>query len=256
MLYHRPVPLLSDDPSRRYTERLMLGHALVWVSAVAAVALSGALATWRDGAHLAFGVAMAAIPWLVPLVAPAPADRERPLGDRHVIRYNLLVFLFSFLQCYFGSPLFFDSLGMEYHFHVTWVVNRTPLFLYFLTVAYFSLYYVLLGIAWRAFRGRFPGAPPVARLGVRALISYGCAFGETFVMANDRLREWFFYRDKHFALLWGSICYGTVFFVSLPLFERLDERPPLRRVAWDALAANMLLLVCYAAYGALIAWAR
>ena len=68
------------------------------------------------------------------------------------------------MQVWFGSDLFFDFLGMEYHFGVTWTAHRTPVFLYFMTIAYFSTYYAILQIVWRAFRTRFPDAPALARL--------------------------------------------------------------------------------------------
>ena len=94
--------------------------------------------------------------WVVPLVWPGAADRGIPLASRHIVRFNFFIFVWTFLQVWFGSDLFFDVLGMEYHFGVTWTAHRTPVFLYFITIAYFSTYYAVMQIIWRAFRTRFP----------------------------------------------------------------------------------------------------
>src|SRR5205814_1100491 len=87
----------------------------------------------------------------------------RPLAARHATRFNLWIGLFSILQVYFGSYLFFEVLGLEYHFPVRLELNRTPVFLYLLTISYFSTYYVVMSIVWRAFSTGMPRArrPPL-----------------------------------------------------------------------------------------------
>jgi hypothetical protein len=113
-------------------------------------------------------------------------------------------------------------------------------------------------ILWRAFRTRFPSAPVLARLAVLVVIGYCVAFTETAGMATDMMREYFLYRDKHFTLVVGSLCYGTIFVVSVPLVYRLDETAQpdgtrtLRSLFWDACAANTAVLIFYAVYAALI----
>jgi cycloeucalenol cycloisomerase len=236
------LSLLSPDPAARDTERFALLYSPVWIAVIGALQFGGWFARWGDLEHLALGVGLALPLWLSPLV-----QRERGFA----IRWQLLIALFSFLQCYFGSALFFDAFGMQYHFHTRWILNGTPLFLYFVTVAYFSTYYVFLVIAWRAIRTRFPDSRAV-RIGSQALLSYSVAFAETAAMATPRMHDFFSYRDPHWVMWYGSICYGAVFFVSLPLFYDLDKKRPLRAVAWDALAANMLILVLYEVFLAVI----
>jgi hypothetical protein len=104
-------------------------------------------------------------------------------------------------------------------------VNRTPLFLYFVTVAYFSTYYALMRLGLRLFLARVPRPRRELVWAVTALLSYSMAFAETFCMASESLRAFFSYADRHKALLVGSVCYGTLFFVSLPVFLRIDEDP-------------------------------
>lgn len=233
--------LLAANPAKRRVELLVLAYTPLWMAAIALVQHGHYFARWSDGAHLAFGVALAAPLWLL------------ALASAHGARFITLITLLSFIQNYFGAQLFFDRFGMEYHFPVHWIVARTPLFLYFVTIAYFATYYVALQIAWRALRTRFPSAPPAAMIAARALLSYSVAFAETAAMANEQLKAFFSYRDPRFVMFFGSIAYGTVFFVTLPLFYHLDEDPaaapvPLGRLLWDFLAMNMLILICYEFY--------
>jgi hypothetical protein len=236
------VQWLSRNPEKRRVELLVLAYSPIWMAAIALVQYGHWFARWGDGAHLAFGFALAAPLALVGFVSA------------HGARFLALITLLSFLQNYFGAALFFDAFGMEYHFPVRWILNRTPVFLYLVTVSYFATYYVALVIGWRALRTRFAGAPRAATVAGRALLSYAVAFAETFAMANESLRDAFSYRKPRGVMWFGSICYGTVFFVTLPLFYDLDENPaiapvPLRRLIWDLLALNMLILICYQLYG-------
>lgn len=232
------VPWLAPTPEKRRVETLVLVLSPLWMAAIAIVQQGRYFTHWSDGAHLAFGVALAA-PFFLLAFASA-----------HGARFIALITLMSFIQNYFGATLFFDAFGMQYHFPTTWLLHRTPVFLYFVTVAYFATYYVVMQLAWRALRARFPRAKWITR----ALLSYSIAFAETAAMANESIRAYFSYRDPRAVMLFGSIAYGTVFFVTLPLFYDLDENAaappvPLRRLIWDLLAMNMLVLICYELYG-------
>ena len=252
------MQLLSTNPSKRWAELFLLAYSPVWIAVIGICEVTHVFARWGDAGHLALGLFMALPIWLIPLAWPGAADRGIPLAQRHIFRLNFFILVWTFLQVWFGSDLFFDVLGMEYHFPVRWVAHRTPVFLYFVTIAYFSTYYTVMQIIWRAFRTRFPSAPALARLGVLALLGYCIAFTETAGMATDMMREYFLYRDKHFTLVYGSLFYGTIFVVSVPLVYRLDERAQpdgtrtLRSLFWDACAANTVVLIFYAVYAALI----
>ena len=156
----------------------------------------------------------------------------------------------TLLQTWFGSALFFNQLGMEYHFHTTWLLARTPVFLYLVTIAYFTTYYCVLLVADRQIQRRLAHAPRALRLTLRFALCYAIAFGETWFMASGLIDDFFSYRDRHFTLLVGSIGYGWLFFATLPVFTKIErsagqDRPSLSAVARDALAANMLSLVGY-----------
>ena len=250
--------LFSPNPSKRWTEIFVLAYSPIWITAIVLCEVTRVFARWGDAGHLAFGLSLALPLWLVPLAWPGAADRKLPFAQRHIVRFNVFICVWTLLQVWFGSDLFFDFLGMEYHFSVTWTAHRTPLFLYFVTIAYFSTYYIVMQLGWRAFRTRFPSAPLLARLAVLVALGYAVAFAETSGMATDLMSPYFLYRDKAFTLLYGSLCYGTIFVLTLPLVYRLDEtaqpdgKRTLASLFWDACAANTLVLVSYAIYAALI----
>jgi cycloeucalenol cycloisomerase len=252
------VRLLSSNPSKRWAELFILAYSPFWIAAIGFCEVTRVFAGWGDVGHLAFGLSMALPVWLVPLLWPGAVDRGIPLASRHIVRFNFFILVWTMLQVWFGSDLFFDFLGMEYHFPVHWLAHRTPVFLYFVTIAYFSTYYVIMQIAWRAFRTRFVGAPALVRVVVLCILGYAVAFTETSGMATKMMREYFLYRDKVFTLVFGSLCYGTIFAVTVPLVYRLDEdaQPDgtrtLPSLFWDACAANTVVLIFYAVYAALI----
>lgn len=238
--------------SKQRTDLFFLAYSPLWMLLIFLVQQGGRIGRWGEAEHMLLGVGLALPIWLWPLLG----ERDLPLAERHATKAVLFLTALSFVQCYFGSEFFFQALGMEYHFHVGLQLNGTPLFLYPLTVAYFATYFALMRLAVRAFDRRFPRAPHPARVALCALLSYAMAFGETLFMANERLRPYFSYADKHLALCYGSFCYGTLFFVALPLYCRIDrdpERPtPLARVFWDVMGANMLVLVLYQVYQRLL----
>ena len=219
-------------------EKLVLAYSPIWIGVVGAAILSGRVGQWGEGPLEALGIGLAIPVWALGLAGPGAA------------RFSLLVTLFAFVQNWFGTWLFFDLFGMQYHFHATRVWNGTPAFLYFLTVPYFATYYVVLRLGWRAVRTRWPS--PAARWISRAGLSYAIAFAETAGMATERTRAYFSYSDPAWVMKWGSIAYGIVFFVSLPLFYDLDEKQPIRALVRDALACNMLALCGYVAYYELV----
>jgi cycloeucalenol cycloisomerase len=180
--------LLATRSDKRFTEVFVLAYTPVWVIAVVWAMTSGVLRSWGDLEHLAFGVALALPIFAAPL---APRASAPPLLERHALRFAWLVTLFSVLQCWFGSYLFFEVFGMRYAFHTSIVWNGTPAFLYLMTIAYFATYYTVQVVVWRAIRRRF--SSPIATIAARAVLAYVTAFAETAGMANDMLAEWFSY---------------------------------------------------------------
>lgn len=239
--------MLATRPDKRFTEVFVLAYTPVWIAAVIWAMTSGVLRTWGELEHMLFGVALALPLAIAPLV---PRKTAPPIGERHATRFVWLITLFAVLQCWFGSYLFFDVFGMQYRFRTSIVWNGTPAFLYLMTIAYFATYYVVQVVIYRVIRHRVSNA--ILLLLARAALAYATALAETAGMANDLLADWFSYRDREFVMWVGSIAYGAIFFITLPLFADLDEkapaRPPLRAATTELLALTMVCLVVYEAY--------
>lgn len=246
----RADSMLASRADKRFTEIAVLAYTPIWVAAILWAMTSGVLRHWGDIEHLAFGVALALPVCIIPFLRPAS-----PLLERHALRFVVLITIFTFLQCWLGSQLFFDVFGMRYNFRTSIVWNGTPAFLYFVTIAYFATYYTVQVVLWRAVRRRFPDRRWIA-IAAQALLAYATAFAETAGMANDMLAEWFSYTDRVFVMVWGSFAYGAIFFVTLPLFYDLDEEtpgPPLGTATMKLLALTMICLVIYEAYELVVA---
>lgn len=246
----------EQDP-RAAVERSYLLYSPLWMVVVVAVLVSGEFAEWRDLGHMLLGVGMALPIWLAPLFL----EPERPLVERYSLKTAVYITLLSFLQNYFGTPLFFRYFGLEYHFPVTLLLNGTPLSLSFMTVAYFATYFAIIQVGLRFVEGLLESLPvPLLRRGLRllavALLSYAMALLETLFMANKYLSGYFAYGDKAHMMFVGSLCYGSLLFIAILVFVAIDadpERPtPLSDVVWRALGANTLVLCAYEVYAHLL----
>ncbi|MBA3549654.1 MAG: hypothetical protein H0T76_24515 [Nannocystis sp.] len=263
-----PSPWFSDDPGKAWAERFFLIYTPVWILAVAAVMLSGALQRWGDAGFMAFAVAVAAPLLLVPALCHrrVPALATTSWSNSYWFKFNLWIFIFVWIGTYFLTHYFFDVLGMRYAFPTRWTLDaalvgrgdgEVPLFMYPLTQAYFVSYHAAMIVALRRVRRALgldhlsQGTSRWPRLLVLALatlvLAYGVAFAETLFMASDAISDLFWYADKPRMLRYGSLFYACYFLVSLPLLARMDEPPgPVfspGRAALEALAAGMLVFM-------------
>ncbi len=263
-----PSPWFSADPGKAWAERFFLLYTPVWILAVAAVMLSGALKHWGDAGFMAFAVVVAAPLLLVPALCHrrVPALAATTWMDSYWFKFNLWIFIFVWIGTYFLTHYFFDVLGMRYAFPTRWTLDaalvgrgdgEVPLFIYPLTQAYFVSYHAAMIVALRRVRRALgldhlnPGEVHWPRLLLLALatlgLAYGVAFAETLFMASDAISDLFWYADKPRMLRYGSLFYACYFLVSLPLLARMDEPPGPRfspgRAALEALAAGMLVFM-------------
>ncbi len=241
----------SEDPAEAAVERWHLAFAPVWIAAVAVVMLTGAIARMGDVSLLAFGLATALPTWWLPrrfLPADAPPDL-RARARRFLLARNLWLSVVVFFGTYAWTRYFFDLMGMRYDFPTrwhaeAWGIGRTPgtvpVFLYPLTLAYFTTYYTVLVLVMRrlAPAGR---AGLVRRAAVLAACGYLLAFAETGTMHVEALAPYFGYADKRTMLLVGSIPYGLVFVATYPFFPAGPRRTVAPSAAVTAgLAASLL----------------
>jgi cycloeucalenol cycloisomerase len=239
----------SANPAKAWGERFYLVYTPLWITLVAIVQHTEAFRTWGDVGHLAYSLAIFLPLWLVPLVAPAAADRGRPLADRYILKINVWLWVFAFVQSYFGTHYFYKVLGMRYGFPVSWELNGVPFMLYLQAFVYFTTYQVLINLVMRRWLTSSARPNPLVTVALLAALSFAMAFGETWFMAQDFMQDYFRYEDRAAMLRYGSIFYGGLFFIMFPFVFRIDERAdaptPMRQVVIEALGANMLMLLWY-----------
>jgi len=128
------------------------------------------------------------------------------------------------------------------------VLLQVPITLYFMTHAYFCFYHSISNLLIRRVRAAFKHFGKKVEYLSEALLvfllSYITAYGETLTISHFPYYD-FMDREKMYSV--GSLFYAMYFFVSFPLFFRIDEevRPSrhfsLWRVVIDSLGASMLV---------------
>ncbi|RMG99357.1 MAG: hypothetical protein D6705_03540 [Deltaproteobacteria bacterium] len=239
----------SEDPAEAAVERWHLAFAPVWIVAVAIVMFTGAIGRMSDGSLIAFGLAVALPTWWLP--APFVRDLDATTRTRAralLLARNLWLAIVVFFGTYAWTHYFFDLMGMRYAFPTTWHAEawgigrsgRTvPVFLYPLTMAYFTTYYTVLTLGVRSLAPPEHAAWP-RRAVVLAVLGYLLAMAETGTMHVEALAPYFGYASKS-AMLWvGSIPYGLLFVVTFPFFPAHRRHGPrMHHALAGGLAASM-----------------
>eukprot|EP00887_Chlorella_sp_A99_P005552 scaffold1.g5552.t1 len=265
-------PWLAPNPAKRWTELFFLLYSLVWITWLLIILvpfrLYERLGKWG---YMSLGVA-AATPCVVlpPLLAPR-AERGKPWAQRYWVKANLWIAIFSFIGNYFWTHYFYRLLGASYTFPAH-NLNQArashqphslvPITLFLMTHAYFCLYHALSNLIIRRARAAAAAAGPAAQAAAEAAVvlalAYATAYGETLTIAHF---PYYSFKDRDRMYTVGSLFYAIYFFVSFPMFFRMDEEPRASRALWriahqfnraakhytlwraavDALAAGMLV---------------
>jgi len=225
MTLRQRIRFLSLNPGKRATERFYLVYTAVWGTLTAALMLSGAAVAWGDVPLMAWGVGLWLPVLVVPLLRRAPEDRQKPFHRLYGFKMHACLLLMAAGGCTI-TFYFYEVLHMHYGFRTQWNLNNVPLFLYFLTVAYFATYSVLLFAGYRFLNSLLPERTPRP---VRALmavpVSLAVALLETLTHATPLMRHLFCYDDVPFMLWFGTPMYAVWFVVWLGLWFPIDERP-------------------------------
>lgn len=232
-------PLLSSHPGKRAVERAWLLYTPIWGAITGVVMIGGFARAWGDAGLMIFGAIIAAGAVLAPILTMPPEERALPWSHRASTSMTLVVVVLAFGLNYFQTPFFFDVLHMRYGFGATWVIDRNPLFLYLVTIAYFATYSVLACAAFRFVRG-LPLSPAASLIGI-ALVPFAIAFLETLLNANPFMRSLFCYDDARLMLTFGTLTYGISFVLALPLWLRVGEGTRAVSLAVIALAASLVV---------------
>jgi cycloeucalenol cycloisomerase len=244
--------LFSENPGKRAAERWYLLYTPIWGAVAGLVMTTGLGVRWSqqdygDLAFLLFGLAV----WLGVLgggyAFRAPEDAGRRWWQLYHTKFQLWMFVFAVLGNYF-TEYFYEVLHLQYGFETRWNLNRVPLFLYFVTVAYFSTYGTLINIFRRFTSSRLPAdAPAWLRRLTFLPACFAVAGLETALNANPFMKSLFCYDDLGLVLGFGTFVYGLWFVVTAPLWFPIDEArgadTPMREVCLSALAGFMLVIV-------------
>ncbi|KAF6255411.1 cyclopropyl isomerase-like protein [Scenedesmus sp. NREL 46B-D3] len=238
---------LAANPSKRWAEVFFLAYSPFWVAWALCILVPFQLYEHlNEWGYLMVGLA-AALPCLaVPLLLQNKADEGKPWYDWFWVKANVWVAIFGFVGNYFWTHYFFNLLGAAYTLP-SHRLNGIPVVMFLMTHAYFLFYHALANLVLRRVEAHLSHAPLGTRKVARALavflLSYATALMETLTIAHFPYYT-FIDRSKMYSI--GSLFYAIYFFVSFPMFMRLDEqvagrRWSLREVALDALAAGMLV---------------
>ena len=256
---------LSESPAKARLERIWLLYSPIWMALMGATMLTGWYRSWSDPAFMAFGLVLGLPPWFLPWLLPGDPEIDRPAWQRHWFRANVWIAVLVFVGSYFVTHYFFDVMGMRYGFPVGWTLQATvvgksdgtvPLFLYPVTHAYFTTYFTVMVVLWRRFRNAV-GDGWAFNVPFVLGVSYIIAWAETFFMASGIIEDVFLYESLERMLRYGSIFYGCLFVVSLPLYARLDEHdsealgdasPTLVSILVESLGAGLLAIVLLEAW--------
>jgi len=241
------VRFMSGNPGKRATERFYLIYIPVWGIICGSVMLTDVAERWGDVQLMIFGVGLWLPVLLGPLLWRAPEDRGKRFWKLYGFKIHAWLFLFAFFGNYI-TFYFYEVLHMHYGFRTEWNVNNTPLFLYFLTVAYFSMYCVLLNIGYRFAASLLSGYASRWACSVLIIpVCFAVAALETALNANPFMKSLFCYDDMTFMLWFGTIMYGTYFIIALPFWFTIDERPgvetPWKNILVGILAAFLLIMI-------------
>ena len=216
---------LSTHPGKRATERFWLYYTPVWGAMSAVVMLGGVATRWGDVECMIYGVALALGAIVGPLVLRAPEERALPLHQTAAFKMVLSVTGLAFGLNYSQTPFFWDVLHMHYGFGVELTIQNNPVFLYLVSVAYFSTYAVLCAMAFRALRAAFAGRSRVLEKSAYVVAPMAMALLETVLNANPFMKSLFCYDDMTFMLWFGTLAYGVAFVYALPMWMANDEAP-------------------------------
>ncbi|KAJ4906067.1 Cycloeucalenol cycloisomerase [Raphanus sativus] len=239
---------LAANPSKRWGELFFLFYTPFWLTLSLGIVVPYKLyETFTELEYLLLSLVSALPAFFIPMLLVGKADRSLPWKDRYWVKANLWIIIFSYVGNYFWTHYFFKVLGASYTFP-SWKMNNVPHTTFFMTHACFLFYHVASNITLRRLRHSVAGLPDSLRWSFEAAwilaLSYFIAYLETVAIANFPYYE---FVDRSAMYKVGCLFYAIYFFVSFPMFFRMEEEPSvewdLSRVAVDALGAAMLVTI-------------
>lgn len=215
------MSLLAEHPGKRAVERYWLIYTPIWGAISAVVMMGGFAETWGDVPCFVYGLVLMLGAVVPPVLLRPESERGRPFLQTTSVKMALSVVGLAFALNYSQTPYFYDVLHMHYGFQTELNIQNNPVFLYMVSVAYFSTYQTLCCMAFRALRARTLGSPIAWSAWLIAPMAM--AFLETALNANPFIATLFCYDDLGLMLGFGTLSYGAAFVFALPMWMSIDE---------------------------------
>lgn len=248
-------PWLASDPSKRAAERFFLLYSIVWIALFSTIVATKVYLWFGDVEFMALGLVVALPNFLVPLLFPFEEDANIPFGQRFYVVANVWIAIFSYVGNYFWTHYFYVVLRASYSFPVQWQLNQVPFFLYLVTHGYFIFYHTMTTVLLRWWYSSSPVSRPLSlTIVVVSVMSIVTSFMETWTISSV---PYYTHEDKWSMYTVGSVVYGIYFYVSFPMYHRVQEERTAQRwnatkSAIDSLAASMLVTIALDLYRLII----
>lgn len=239
---------LAPNPSKRWGELFFLLYTPFWLTLCLGIIVPYKLyESFTELEYLLLGLVSAVPSFLIPMLFAGKFDSSLCWKDRYWVKASLWIIIFSYVGNYFWTHYFFTVLGASYTFP-SWRMNNVPHTTFLLTHVCFLFYHVTSNMTLRRLQHFVADFPERVQWIIRAAwilaLSYFIAYLETVAISNFPYYE---FVDRASMYTVGSLFYAIYFFVSFPMFLRIDEKPgdpwDLPRVAVDALGAAMLVTI-------------
>ncbi|XP_052180629.1 cycloeucalenol cycloisomerase [Diospyros lotus] len=239
---------LSSNPSKRWGELFFLLYTPFWLTLCLGIVIPYKLyESFTELEYLLLGLVSAVPSFLIPTLVVGKADSSLCWKDRYWVKASIWIIIFSYVGNYFWTHYFFTVLGASYTFP-SWKMNNVPHTTFLLTHVCFLFYHVTSNITLRRLQHFVADFPEKSQWVIKAAwifsLSYFIAYLETLAISNFPYYE---FVDRASMYKVGSLFYAIYFFVSFPMFLRIDEKPgdpwDIPRVAVDALGAAMLVTI-------------
>ncbi|CAK9193579.1 unnamed protein product [Sphagnum jensenii] len=240
---------LAASRSKRWGELFFLAYSPFWITALLGVVVPLRLyERFGEMEYLILGLATVAPCIIFPLLFGGTEDAKQPWYQRYWFKANLWIAIFGFVGNYFWTHYFYVVLGATYSFP-SYKINYVPITTFLLTQPYFLLYHSISNITLRRLGHAIKHVPDrFSRWLIQAswvgVLAYLTALAEAVTIANFPYYEMV---DRMAMYKVGSLFYAIYFFVSFPMFFRMDENPKapwtLSQVSVDALGASMLVTI-------------
>ncbi|MGH7857835.1 MAG: hypothetical protein ACREQY_10945, partial [Candidatus Binatia bacterium] len=163
---------LSANPDKAFGEKLFLAYTPVWMTAFGFYQRSRIGDAMGDLGNFSLVLAIFAPVWVVPALLHARRATGLRWWETYWFKFNIWIFIFSWVGSYFLTEYFFDVMGMVYNYpHLHWNLDSAllgsgkqvvPLVMYLSAHYFFVTYHTTAVVVMRRIRTSRLGGHPLA----------------------------------------------------------------------------------------------